>query len=170
MELEVVTLADRPDLAEQAFAVGPPEHAFMQQDQTGWLYTSALSARWAEHALLLLDRGTVVARAMTVPFAFGSDRRPELPRDGWDGVIRWAAEDALVGTEPNCLAALEITVDTGRRGSGISQSALGFVLDHARRLGFPQVVCPVRPTEKSSSGRVDMTEYMRLSREDGSPR
>lgn len=162
-------MAERPDLLEAGFTIGPPEHEFMQHDLVGWLYTSGLLTHWSEFGLLLLDDGDVVARAMSVPFAMGVAPREHLPADGWDGIVRWAAEDVLVGREPNSVAALEITVDTARRGSGISSQALGALRANAQRLGFSTLVCPVRPTAKAEMPYESIDSYLRRTRGDGLP-
>lgn len=152
-----------------AFAIGPTEHEFMQHDATGWLYTSALMEHWSDYALLVLDDGVVVARGMSVPFSMPTDERPSLPDDGWDGVIRWAAEDQLARRPATMVAALEITVDTQRRGSGLSGIALNGLRDHCRAMGFPELVCPVRPTAKSEEPTTPMTDYVTRTRADGLP-
>ena len=168
MRLETVTLAQRPDLLEQSFALGDPDEPGFYTT-TGWLYSAAAGTRWADFTLLLLRGERVVARASTIPFCMGIDSRVELPPDGFDGVVRWAAEDVLVDRKPNCLAALEISVDVASRGTGVSAQALDAVIGLARRLNFAEVVCPVRPTEKSQSPRLGLSEYIVLTRADGLP-
>lgn len=169
MQVDVVSLTDRPELLEPSFAIGPPQHAFMQRDLTGLLYTAGVLTRWADFTLVLVSGDQVLARASTVPFAMGIDGREELPDDGFDGVLRWAAEDVLAEREPNCVAALEISVAVEARSQGVSALALDAVRALARRRGFDHVVCPVRPTEKERSPRMSMAEYIELRREDGLP-
>ncbi len=118
----------------------------MQQDWTGLVYTAGVLTRWADFTLVLLSADKVIARASTVPFAMGIERREELPADGFDGVLRWAAEDVLAEREPNCVAALEINVALEARSQGVSALALDAVRALARSHGFEHIVCPVRPT------------------------
>src|SRR5437588_5317113 len=95
--LVVCTLAERPELRPQlfsaAFAAAVPE--FLRQDGTGSLYYRHGLDRYLDFILVAVDRDQpdrVVARAVSVPFAFGADlpERAELPDRGWEEVIRWA--------------------------------------------------------------------------------
>lgn len=168
MDFEVVTLEERPDLLDAAFALGDPDDPLFFTP-TGWLYSSAVASKWARFTLLLLQADAVVARASTVPFSSSVAGRDDLPADGFDGVLRWAAEDALNERASNCLAALEISVDVASRGQGLSGRALAAVVELARANGLSEVVCPVRPTEKSNSPRMGLADYVALTRDDGLP-
>lgn len=56
-----------------------------------------------EHILVAYDEDEPeipVARAYSVPFEFGTDRRTVLSPDGWDAVIQWAALDRSLGRTP----------------------------------------------------------------------
>jgi GNAT superfamily N-acetyltransferase len=169
MQVRLVTFAKRPDLVEAAFALGPPEQEFMQHPDIGYLYNAGLDTCWSEYAMTVLQGDAVIGRAMTVPFVMGSPGREHLPDRGWDEVIRWAAEDQIAGTPPNKVAALEITLDPSLRGKGLSGVVLAAVRDNCERLGFGELVCPVRPTEKARYPEHSMTEYAALVRADGLP-
>ena len=100
--LVICTLAERPELRAPAFsaefAAAVPE--FMRHDPTGALfYGSRALDRYVDFVLAAVDRDDpdrVIARAVSVPFAFrdGTAGRNELPCDGWDAVIRWAEPHA----------------------------------------------------------------------------
>ena len=96
MRLTTFTLAERPDLGRDGWrSLDRAWPKFMHLAPTGVLYYG--TPAFAEHMLLgvrMTDPDDVVARAATVPFAM--PRRPdgtpvELPDDGWDEVLRWAA-------------------------------------------------------------------------------
>src|ERR1700730_5647329 len=98
MTVTLHRLAERPDLAASAEAIGPlvwPE--FMFFDPAGELYFSRLE-RYAEYIVVAEDDtepGTAMARGCSVPFAMDVDGGPraELPGDGWDRVLQWADAD-----------------------------------------------------------------------------
>jgi hypothetical protein len=95
-QLDIFTLAQRPELRPRIFsaefAAAVPE--FMRHDPTAELYyASPHFDRYLGFALAALNRDEpdrVVARALSVPFAFrdGTAGREELPDSGWDEIIR----------------------------------------------------------------------------------
>lgn len=175
--LAVLTLGERPELRGQAFsaefAAAVPE--FMRHDPAAALYYADRALdRYLDFVLVATDRedpGRVVARAVSVPFAFGDAGlgRAELPDDGWDAVIRWAHADWLAGRAPNAVSALEIMVLPPYRGRGVSQFMLEAMRDNAARLGFADLYAPVRPTEKHLRAEMPFAEYAALKRADGLP-
>ncbi|WP_371260137.1 hypothetical protein [Bradyrhizobium sp. BTAi1] len=113
MDLEIISLGDRPDLIPRVFSpeldgVWPD---FMRQDRTAMLYYSeAAFAHYADGALAALAGDEVVGRAFAVPFAFGAEGRSELLDAGWDEVIRWGHEDRMLERRPTTMSALEIAL------------------------------------------------------------
>ena len=77
--------------------------------------------------------------------------RATLPEDGWDGVIRWAWLDELAGREPTHLSALEVAIRPDLRGTGLASVMLEAKRQNAIRLGFTDLVAPVRPSQRHSS-------------------
>lgn len=168
--LEFVSLDQRPDLLAEALKLGGVEAEFMQHDEVGRLAAARLlMQRWPEFFLVGVDDSEVVARAVSVPFAFAVEGRDELPDHGWDGVLLWAADDALRGREPSSVSALDIQVSSDRRGEGLSGAALQAMRDNAARLGFSEVFAPVRPTKKAEQPLVEMSKYLQRERADGLP-
>lgn len=103
MDLEIVTLRERPDLRPLIFAPDLqsvwPE--FMRHDATAKLYFApSMLDRYLDYAFAGIGDGKVIARAFSVPFAFNTDDRTELPDGGWDQVIRWAHQDSMIGRAP----------------------------------------------------------------------
>lgn len=170
MELEITTLAERPELAEAMGAMPDTWPAFVLEDLVGWANFPRITVEFPEYVLVATDsEGTVVARAYSVPFALGGPGRGALPEGGWDQVLLWAFSDLRHGRTPDTVSAIEITVATGRQGRGISGRMLAALRDNARRLGFQEVVAPVRPSGKHREAAAPMEEYARRTREDGLP-
>jgi GNAT superfamily N-acetyltransferase len=176
-QLDIFTLAQRPELRPRIFsaefAAAVPE--FMRHDPTAELYyASPHLDRYLGFALAALDRDEpdrVVARAMSVPFAFrdGTAGREELPDSGWDEIIRWAHQDAITGRKPNAISALEIMVVGPYRGRGVSGLMLAAMRENAKRLGFTDLYAPVRPSDKHREPRTSFAEYVHRTRGDGLP-
>jgi GNAT superfamily N-acetyltransferase len=152
--LAVFTLRERPELRGQAFsaefAAAVPD--FMRHDPVAALYYADRALdRYLDFVLVGLDSDDpdrVIARAVSVPFAFGDAAldRTELPVDGWDAVIRWAHADWVAGRVPNAVSALEIMVLPPYRGRGVSQLMLRAMRENAGARDFADLYAPVRPT------------------------
>lgn len=167
--MEIVTLAERPDLADAHRELAASWPRFMLHDPVADLYYSQLDV-WADHALLAIADNVVVARGFSVGFAMGEDLgRSELPSSGWDEVVRWSWLDQTAGQTPNCVSALEIVVRPDRRGTGLATEMVRAMVSNVDRLGFRQLVAPVRPSEKHLEPETPMSEYVRQVREDGLP-
>src|SRR5260370_17111953 len=116
--LAIFSLSQRPELRGQAFsaefAAAVPE--FMRQDPVAALYYADRALdRYLDFVLIAVDRddpGRVIARAVSVPFAFGDGAlgRAELPDAGWDAVIRWAHGDWTGGPPPHPLPPPQLLV------------------------------------------------------------
>src|SRR5919199_6239303 len=129
--LKLVALRGRPNLLEQVFsgAMQASWPEFMQHDPTAQLYFGRphLDA-YLDTAFAVVDPAwpdVAVGRAFAVPFAYeGVPGRGELPDAGWDGVIRWAHEDRILGRSADALSALDITLQPSHRGRGASRMVL----------------------------------------------
>jgi GNAT superfamily N-acetyltransferase len=166
VDLHIYTLAERPELARRRRELDAEWPRFMHNDPTGLFFH--LDA-YAEHTLFGVtdaDPERLVARASSVPFRLAD---AELPDDGLDEVVRWAAHGRLVGATPDTVATVEIVVrrDAQRRGFGARM--LAALRDNARRLGFDTLVAPVRPLRKHLEPHVPMAEYAARTRGDGLP-
>ena len=146
MDLDITSLAHRPDawdVWEELDGLWPP---FMTQDPTGSLYYGYLRTDFAAHCLLAVDRATgrAVAKAHSVPLAHALEF--PLPEGGWDWAVRRAAHDRLQGLPPTIASALEIMIRPDLRGGGLSAIMLGAMRDNVAALGFKDLIAPVRPT------------------------
>jgi GNAT superfamily N-acetyltransferase len=173
VDLLIASLADRPDLADRLWDFDGLWPRFMQQDPVADLFYSRAATTYAAYTLLALDPDDPehpVARSCSVPFALGADvGRPQLPDDGWDGVIRWAWLDELAGRAPTHVSALEVAIRPDLRGTGLASVLLEAKRANVARLGFTDLVAPVRPSRKTHEPRTPMREYAARRRDDGLP-
>lgn len=169
-DLTLHTLAERPDLVESCWDLTHLWPRFMLEDPIADLYFSRLETYGETALVAVAPSGETVARAFAVPFAMGEAvDRPVLPADGWDGVIRWAWLDSLVGRPPTLLSMLEVTVAPSHRGTGVPQLMLQRMKDVARDRGLASVVAPVRPSRKAAEPETPMAEYVARTGADGLP-
>jgi GNAT superfamily N-acetyltransferase len=173
LDLTISTLAERPDLEPSLWSLTGEWPAFMLQDPIADLYFADFERVFPEFALVAYDERQperLVARAFSVPFAFGPDvRRERLPDDGWDGIVRWAWLDRVRERKTTHVSALDITVASEYRGFGLSSRMLAALRDNAQRLGYAELVAPVRPSGKQRGPETSMSEYARETRDDGMP-
>jgi GNAT superfamily N-acetyltransferase len=166
--MEIVTQAQRPDLADAQWGLAAEWPRFMLEDPLADLYYSRLEA-WEDHVLIAHDQSGVVARGFTVAFAMGGEERPGLPGDGWDGVVRWSWLDSIAGRRPTHVSALEILVRGDRRGRGVATAMVEAMIANVDRLGYRSLAAPVRPSNKDREPETPMSEYVRRVRSDGLP-
>src|SRR6516225_1331109 len=147
MALEIFTLRQRPELRQQIFSAAfqsPLWPEFLLHDPAaGLYYGSPHFDAYQDYAFAAIEDGRVMARAFSVPFAFGIEERHELPDGGWDEVIRWAHEDRSIGRSPTAVSALEISLLPAARGRGLSKVILQAMRRNTRALGFGALYAPV---------------------------
>ncbi|MEU4232511.1 N-acetyltransferase [Nonomuraea sp. NPDC026600] len=169
MSLRITTLAERPEFAPTLWEMDHSWRVFMFNDPIADLFYPVAATDYAEYVLVADDDaepGRMVARACMIPFA---TRGAELPDDGWDGVIRQGWLAVKRDRPLDAVSALEITVRSDLLGSGLSPLMLAAMRDQAARLGFGELVAPVRPNQKHLEPHTPMTEYAFRSRDDGLP-
>ncbi|WP_433437421.1 N-acetyltransferase [Nonomuraea sp. CA-141351] len=169
MAVKITTLAERPEFAPSLFEMVHTWQEFVLQDPIADLFYPFATTTHAEHVLVAEDEadpGRLVARGSMTPFLMEGS---ELPDDGWDGVIRsgWLARER--GKRPDGISALEISVRRDLQGTGLSSVMLAAMRDHAARLGYPELVAPVRPNRKHLEPHTPMSEYAFRTRADGLP-
>lgn len=169
MNVDIVSIAERPDLTNAHWHLTDLWPGFMIHDPIADLYFSRLED-YSRHVFLGIDGNDVVARAFAVPFAMGADvGRPDLPASGWDGAIRWSWLDHLAGRPATHLSALEITVAPPYRGTGLAARMIEALKGSARQIGVEGFVAPVRPSHKHEEPRTSMATYAGRMRSDGLP-
>ncbi|MFF9509521.1 N-acetyltransferase [Streptomyces sp. NPDC014724] len=171
MDLTITTVAARPELAGAAGRMPDSWPGFVLEDLVGWANYPRIAVDFPEYVLVATDEdGAVVARAYSVPFALHAPGREGLPEGGWDQVLLWAFSDLRHGRTPDTVSAIEIAVANGRQGEGISARMVAAMRENAGRLGFADLVAPVRPSAKHLDATAPMEEYARRTRaEDGLP-
>ncbi|MEV6395787.1 N-acetyltransferase [Streptomyces sp. NPDC051907] len=170
-ELTITTLAERPELQEPMWQMLDTWAEFVSNDPVGWANIGRIVAELPEYVLVATEPdGTVVARAFSVPLQLAAEGRGWLPGTGWDQVMLWAFSDLRHGRTPDTVSAIEITVADGRLGRGISGRMLAAMRENARRLGFEELIAPVRPSRKSEEPAALIEEYAYRTRAaDGLP-
>ena len=171
MRLDIAALADRPerwDLWEQLDGLWP---TFMTKDAAGGFYYGYLKDHFAAHCLLAVDpdTGAAVAKAHTVPLSWSAPIADGLPQGGWDWAIRQSVHDRLSGAEPVIASALEIMIRPDLRGAGLSGAMLTAMRDNVAKLGFRDLVAPVRPTGRQGQIFTPIQAYAHSTRPDGLP-
>ncbi|MCX5391161.1 N-acetyltransferase [Streptomyces sp. NBC_00094] len=171
MDLNISTLAERPELEGPMWGMLDLWPEFMMYDPVGWANIGRIVRELPEYVLVATDaEGKVVARGFSVPFRMDVEGRRALPPRGWDEVLLWAFSDLRAGREADTVSAIEITVDTSALGNGVSHRMLAAMRDNARRLGFTELVAPVRPNGKHLEAESSIHEYAFRTREsDGLP-
>ncbi|MFC9703191.1 N-acetyltransferase [Streptomyces sp. NPDC056943] len=171
MDLNISTLAARPELEGPMWNMLDLWPEFMMYDPVGWANIGRIVRELPEYVLVATDaEGKVVARGFSVPFRLDVDGRRELPPRGWDEVLLWAFSDLRAGREADTVSAIEITVDTSALGNGVSHRMLAAMRDNTKRLGFSELVAPVRPNGKHLEAESSIHEYAFRTREsDGLP-
>jgi GNAT superfamily N-acetyltransferase len=165
MELEIVPLADRPDLMDVFWDMETSWPEFMKHDPIGNGYYSSLEL-FADYVLVCLDgSGRMVAKAHSVPFVLPEG---DLPDAGWDFAIRSGLLARLRGEEPNAVSAVEIAIEPGLQSTGLSGRILAALRDNAGRLGHAELLAPVRPNGKADVHE-PMQEHAFRTRDDGLP-
>ena len=147
MELEIVTLASRPDIMEVFWDMETSWPEFMLHDPIGNGYYASLE-QFTDYVLVCLDEsGRMVAKAHSVPFVLPEG---DLPDAGWDFAIRSGLLARLRGEEPNAVTAVEIAIEPGLQGAGLSGRIVAALRDNAGRLGYSELRVHVR-----AGGRID---------------
>jgi GNAT superfamily N-acetyltransferase len=165
----LVSLADRPDLADPAGAFNVsvwPE--FMLQDSEADQYWHLLDTVFGDYQLVLLDAdGAIAATNNSAPLRWdGTDGG--LP-DGWDRQFEQTARDLESGAAVNTLGALQIVVDPARRGTGLGGFMIEAMRANARAHGLGAVIACVRPTGKDRYPLIPIEQYAFWTRPDGEP-
>ncbi|MBV1852315.1 N-acetyltransferase [Catellatospora tritici] len=166
--MRISVLADRPDLLEPLWGMPSPWPEFMRHDPISSIYYNVAHLIFPEFVLVAEhpdEPGTVVSQAYSIPFQLVGD---ELPDDGWDGAIRRGIRTHLAGDTPNIVSAIEIGIRKDMQGKGLSSLMLAAMRDNAARLGFTDLVAPVRPNGKTDPDE-PMSVYAFRTRPDGLP-
>jgi hypothetical protein len=164
---EIVTLAQRPELAEQIDALHDEVwDAFLKG--APWQYWDSLFDTFAEFQIILCEpNDDVIGFGHTVPFAWDGTT-PNLPAM-LDDIIERALDDRRCARTPTALGALAAVVAPTHRGRGLSSVILCAMRSLAAEHQLDSVVVPVGPTHKQLYPLTPMERYVKWKRADGSP-
>ncbi|GIF50785.1 hypothetical protein DFJ67_0537 [Asanoa ferruginea] len=172
MSLEIVSIAERPDLASSLDNFPDCWPEYMAHQRLSHLFYDHIAPAHPAFCLVAVDQANsdrLLAKAYAVPLSWpaGPDWTP--PADGHDAVILQAAADLFDRRPATIAAAIEITVQTHARRRGLSALMLEALRQRVAARGLPVLLAPVRPTEASSHGDVAMSDYAWRTRDDGLP-
>ncbi|MER5973771.1 N-acetyltransferase [Streptomyces sp. NPDC002055] len=168
-DIKITALDERPSLIGRLYEIAESWPAFIPQDQVAGALLYRVPEDFPQYCVVATDGDRVVARGLSVPFSSALAGREEMPDQGWDRVLGWAFTDRRRGNSPTTASALEITVDTGYLGRGLSSRMLSAMRAAVGRQGHDVLLAPVRPTAKHLQPHVPMAEYIRQQRNDGLP-
>lgn len=167
--MKIVTLSERPDLAEAMWELPNTWPAFMFHDPVSDLLFELVPERFPQYQLIGLDdHDEVVSRVIAAPFHWDGTHA-DLPDRGWDAILERAIADSRAAAAPTAVTLLEARVVPGRQGAGLSTKLLQAGREHVARLGIHDLFGPVRPTAKSREPRTPMSDYVARLRDDGMP-
>ncbi|BCB82360.1 hypothetical protein GCM10022251_47820 [Phytohabitans flavus] len=171
VHLQIATVAERPEWGQMLGQLDGLWPEFMSHDPTGGLYFGYHLTAYPEYVLIAVDpaTGQPAAKAHSVPITWEDDPADGMPDGGWDWVIRTSAYDRLSGNTPTIVSAIEIFIRPDLRGGGLSGRMLEAMRANAARLGFSDLVAPVRPSGKHRHPDVPIEEYVTWIRDDGLP-
>lgn len=176
-DFEVIAVGKNKELREKTLSTAFQDlwPQYILHEPTGYfVYHASLVDAYLDTIFAVVDRkrpGEVIGRCLSIPFSLGTQPdRCELPDTGWQGLIRWALEDRLVGRPPNALSLLEMTIIPSHRGRGIPWLIIEAVRQHCRAAELGHLVGPVRPVAKHREPLTPMVDYaLRTRDEDGLP-
>ncbi len=167
--MEIVTLAERPDLLDAMWALRSTWPAFMLNDPVGNRLFPLVPEMFPEYQLLALDElSRVIGRIVAAPFHWGGSEE-ELPIRGWDAILERVVAECGRGCPATAVSLLEARVAPPSSGTGAERLLLSAARKNVRRCGIADLFGPVRPSAKSSQPRTPMRDYVAQIREDGLP-
>jgi hypothetical protein len=169
--LKLVTAAGRPDLVEQMLRLGAsPWPAFLEHDAVVNQHWRLLYELAPDYQFALLDEetGSPAAMGNSIPIRWDGDSAT-LPPRGIDAVLEDGAACLREGAAPTAVSALMVVVAPDRLGKGVSAIAVRAMKEVVGCHGLPDLVAPVRPTDKHRYPLVPMERYIHWRRDDGLP-
>jgi hypothetical protein len=161
--MEVVTVAERPDLTGSAWAL--TQDALPEYNNHGDvlnLYWGRLTAERPEFQFHLIgDEDEILARVRSIPVRW-DETVDGLPA-GIDGAIARGFDDEGA----NVLCALVIMVPRDQRGRGLSRAAVMAMRELAGQHGLRALIAPVRPNWKERYPLTPIEQYAAWRRPDG---
>jgi GNAT superfamily N-acetyltransferase len=167
--IQITSLAERPALIPRLDEIAESWPPFISHELVASALLDRVPEEFPHYCVVATDGDRMVAKGLSVPFNAVLDGREEMPDQGWDRVVVWAFHDRARARETTAVSALEITVDVGYLGRGLSPRMLAALRDAVWRRGHDLLLAPVRPTAKHLHPGVPMADYVHVRREDGLP-
>lgn len=174
MDIRYVSVQERPDLVEAMWAIPSPWPPFMEADLIAELCYDQLPIRYPELQLLAIGQDSagerVLARLNAVPFDW-SGRDEDLPDRGWDHALGMAfrPSNSRSNDRPRAVSLIEARIDPALVGRGTSGELLNAARRQVHRLGYRDLLAPIRPVAKGREPMTPFDEYLRRTRDDGTP-
>jgi GNAT superfamily N-acetyltransferase len=168
---QIIHPNDLPNYRDLAGDIGEaswPE--FMMHDPIANENWHDLFERFSDFQFALIDTQSSRMAAMgnSLPFCWDKDIS-ELPEGGWDWVFLKAIEDHKNGVAPNIQSAIQIAIHPDYRSQGLSTLMVQTMREIAKTNGFPYLVAPVRPNQKSQYPLAKIDDYIRWTNDEGLP-
>jgi GNAT superfamily N-acetyltransferase len=166
MRPQIVTTADRPDLAEQskaALLAGWPE--FVLHDQVSDELIGRAGEYFPAYDVRLLEAGAVAAGGWAVALRWDGTAG-DLP-DGYDGALVRAIAEHDGQAEPDTMCVMAVAVREDRRGQGLAGQVITALRSRATAAGLERVIVPVRPVLKARYPLTPMANFARWTRPGG---
>ncbi|MGW6277301.1 N-acetyltransferase [Kribbella sp. NPDC055071] len=167
-EIVITTLAERPAYRERLSEMDGVWPEFMIHDPIGNVFFGRVPDHFPDQCVVATDDGELIAHGRSIPFAFPTEIRAELPSGGWDRVLHWGFDDLREGRQTSVSSALEIVIRPSHLGSGLSHDLLAAMRAAVQAKGHTALYAPVRPNGKADP-RQPMDEYVEQRRDDGLP-
>lgn len=163
---DVVSLAERPDLAER-LPFGPGWPQFIFHDPVARRLMPDVERLFAGFNLVLFAGDEVVAGGWGVPVAWDGSVAG-LPA-GWDGALERAVAGHAAGAAPDTLCAMATEVVAGHRGEGLGGAVLRALRERGAAQGLGRMIAPARPTLKHRYPLVPIERYAAWTDAAGAP-
>jgi hypothetical protein len=167
MSYKIITLKQRPDLAEQVDRLSEeawPE--FLRHANTH--HWSSLFSIFADYQLVLYDpEDGVLAVGHTIPLIWDGILA-DLP-DEMNAIMDRAMDAYQYQQAPTTLSAVAAIVAGKHQRKGLSSVILNAMKSLAAEHGLGALIAPVRPTLKSLYPLTPVEQYVRWKRADGLP-
>lgn len=161
-----ITHAQYRDLVRGMTKAAWPE--FMLHDPVAAEHWHELLDSFPEYQLALYDTENDRAAAMANSFPLKWDRPlDDLPDGGWDWAFAQAVQDHKQGISPNYHCAIQVVIHPEYQGKGLSIPIIEAVRAVTRTKGFPALIIPARPNEKSRYPLISIDDYIKWKTEEG---
>jgi hypothetical protein len=167
---ELIPVATAPELDDEAgkrFVEEWPEFIFHDEGVTPYRERRLEYFRDWEFYLISTEDRRLIAGCWGVPIAWDGTVE-DLPGGFTDSLGR-SVDEHEAGVVPNAFVLMAAAVRNDEQGRGHAGRVITAVRERAIAADLPQVIAPVRPTLKSSYPLIEISEFIKWTREDGLP-